>query len=128
MTESQGPIVVRVVSRPLRAGMLEFVEWVVGHPRPDGYQGTVVRMFLEDAGVEVYWRPTNLSETTHGRLTIPWPQICCVEEIMEPDVFAQEISEAQTAQFDDDEDEGGGDEDQRPAAAGPAAQRQGTHA
>ena len=125
MTQAQNPVVVRAVSAGLSGGS-ELLHWIVGSARPDGYPGQIVRMFSEDAGIEVYWAPPsgNMHEM-HGRILLPWTHVRCVEEMMGHEAFAQELADAQEATEPGDDE---GDSDGNQTAAGSPAQRQGAHA
>lgn len=117
-----GPIVVRVFCKDARGDAVAG-PWVVGAPRPDGFEGLIIRMFFAEDGIYAFYRDD--PNRMFGRVLLPWPRITSVEEMMPEAVFAQEIVAAQ--QYDDDEDEGD-DDGETGEEARPSAQRTGTHA
>jgi hypothetical protein len=109
-TTSPPPALTRVVSNPIFSDRDEPITWAVRtlHPIIDTY--TVVRMFADLGGVEIY------SLSTDGksgmRNTIPTSKIRLIEEAMPFDVFKEELEAAMYASApvgplsaDDDDDD-----------------------
>lgn len=104
------PTITRVVSHwrdPKTAE--EPIMWIVGQPHPLIGEGmTVVRMFVDDRGAEIY--SCSKDGKSGMRNQIPGEFIRIVEEYMPPDVFVSELEAAEAGPPGDDDD----DDDERP--------------
>jgi len=108
------PMVTRVVSElptPVEGVVTTGpITWMIKAKHPFMVDLMVVRMFVDELGVEIYSIPEDGKNGV--RHTIPMEKIRCIEEVMPAATFLDEIEMAQ----EDDEDEDDGPEivDQAP--------------
>lgn len=126
---SSPPVLTRVVSNPVFNDRDEPITWAVRAPHPfvpDEY--TVVRMFIDLGGVEIY----SLAKDGRSgmRNIIPTSKVRFTEEAMGFDVFKEELEAAMYAgapvgplsaddDDDDDEDEGESEPEEPETASSP---------
>ena len=124
-TVSSPPVLTRVVSNPVFNDRDEPITWAVRAPHPfvpETY--TVVRMFIDLGGVEIY---SLASDGKSGmRNIIPTSKIRFTEEAMGFDVFKEELEAAMyagapvgplSADDDDDDDDNDESEPEEPETA-----------
>jgi hypothetical protein len=101
------PIVTRVISNSLLPdsdGHDRPITWVLGAPHPLVPDATVVRMFVDRGGVEIYSKPNDNKAGMRNLIPMSWVRI--VEEAMPIHIFVEELAAAET---DDDDDDGDGE-------------------
>jgi hypothetical protein len=107
---SSPPVLKRVVSNPIFSDGEAPIIWAIRAPHPLVPEYTVIRMFIDLGGVEIY---SVSSDSRNGiRNIIPTSKIRFTEEAMSFDVFREELDAAAYAgapvgplSTDDDDDE-----------------------
>jgi hypothetical protein len=88
------PMLTRMISNPLfPEGKGEPTAWIIGQQHPLMPDMKVMRMFIVDAGVEVYAVSTDGKAGT--RNLIPMSTIRLTEEAMPLDIFEEELAAAE---------------------------------
>ena len=87
------------------AGKEEPITWIVGDRHPLVPDMKVIRMFLDDTGVEVY--SVSADGKAGMRNLVPLGSVRLVEEAMPLDVFAEELAAAEEEDDDSEPEETG---------------------
>lgn len=121
------PMVVHVVSDPMFPPKVagapeEPVHWAVSKPHPFVNGFTVLRMFLDAGGVEVY--SISDDKQVGMRDSLPVHRVRLAQESMPVDIFLEEVQDAEDGDPDDPEDPDGPEVPDLPGAAVPAANGQ----
>ena len=124
-TTSPPPVLTRVVSNPIFSDREEPITWSVRVAHPLIPEYTIVRMFIDLGGVEIY---SLANDGKSGmRNIIPTSKIRFIEEAMGFDVFKEELEAAMYAGApvgplsadDDDDDDDEPEEPEEPEAPAP---------
>jgi hypothetical protein len=98
------PMLTRMISDPVfpaeKGKLDEPVMWTVGRQHPFVPEMSVVRMFVDRGGVEIY--SVSNDNTSGARTLIPMDRVRLIEEAMPIDIFVDEIDSAEN---DDEPDE-----------------------
>lgn len=81
------------------------IHWMVSKPHPFVPNMLVARMFADSTGVEIYSSPSD-GKGSCMRDVIQMSRVRLVQEVMPPDVFIEEIADAES---EDDEEPAGDD-------------------
>lgn len=98
------PVLTRMISDPLFNEQTEAITWVLGQANPLVGDMKIVRMFVDDTGVEVYSVPENPSRG-YTRNLIPIAKVRLTEEAMPLEIFVEELADAEDDSGDDDDDD-----------------------
>lgn len=101
------PMITRVISNSLLPDDQgdKPITWVLGAPHPLVPDTTVVRMFVDRGGVEIYSKPNDNKVGMRNLIPMSWIRL--IEEAMPIHVFVEELAAAEA----DDDDDGDGDSD-----------------
>ena len=96
------PMLTRIISNPLLKDQSEIV-WAIGEDHPLAAGMKIVRMFVEQGSVEIYFVSADGKAAARNR--IPLSSVRLIEEAMPLNVFIEELAAAEDDGEDDPEDD-----------------------